>query len=141
LALGLALALLGGAGAATADSGASPMVTATIYASDGATSTVSVSSSQLLADPQDCPAYSSSEMEEQSSSGTNPVGLPDEHGAGTGTWTLPTILGCMTPTVAVSDVTGITVISGDGTPESGPDSELTPADPSAGPATLTPTTR
>jgi PKD repeat protein len=128
LALGLALALLGSAGAASADSGSAPMVTATIYASGGGTSSESVSSSQLLADPQHCPAYSQTQMDQHSASGTTSTGLPQEHGSGTGTWSVATILGCLQPQVSPSDVTGITILNSDGSPQASQGSQLTPPD-------------
>jgi PKD repeat protein len=128
LVLGLALALLGSAGVASADSGSAPMVTATIYATGGGTSSESVSSSQLLADPQNCPPYSPTQMDEHGSPGTTSVGLPQEHGSGTGTWSVATILGCLAPKVSPSDVTGITVLDTDGSPQVSGGSQLTPPD-------------
>jgi PKD repeat protein len=128
LALGLALALLGSAGVASADSGSAPMVSATIYATGGGTSTTSVSPSQLLADPQNCPPYSQTEMTEYNSSGSTSVGLPHENGSGTGTWPISTILHCLQNPVSVGDVTGITVVNGDGSPQVASGSQLTPAD-------------
>ncbi len=128
LALGLALALLGSAGVASADSGSVPMVTATIYASGGGTSSESISSSQLLADPQRCPAYSQTQMAQHGSSGTTSVGLPQEHGSGTGTWSLGTVLGCLQPKVSLGDVTGVTILNSDGSPQGSQGSQLTPAD-------------
>jgi PKD repeat protein len=129
LALGLALALVGSAGVASADSGSAPMVTATIYGSGGGTSTTSVSASQLLADPQNCPAYSKTDMTEYNSSGSTTVGLPHENGSGTGTWAMPTILHCLQNPVSVGDIhTGITVLNGDGSPQVASGSQLTPAD-------------
>jgi len=128
LALGLALVLLGSAGVASADPGSGPMVTATVYAAGGGTSSTSVSSSELLADPQKCPAYSQSRMTEYSSSGPTTIGLPGNSGSGTGTWSMSTIVQCLQDPVSPGDVTGITVLSGDGSPEVGPGSQLTPAD-------------
>jgi PKD repeat protein len=128
LALGLTLALFGSAGAASADSGSAPMVSATVYASGGGTSTTSVSASQLLADPQNCPAYSQTQMTEYSASGSTPVGLPHENGSGTGTWPMSTILDCLQNPVSVGDVTGITVFNSDGSPQVASGSQLTPAD-------------
>jgi PKD repeat protein len=128
LALGLTLVLFGSAGAASADSGSAPMVSATVYASGGGTSTTSVSASQLLADPQNCPAYSQTEMTEYDSSGSTSVGLPHENGSGTGTWPMSTILHCLQNPVSVSGVTGITVFNNDGSPQVASGSQLTPAD-------------
>jgi PKD repeat protein len=128
LALGLGLALLVSAGVASADSGSAPMVSATVYASGGGTSTTSVSASALLADPQNCPAYSQTEMTEYGSSGSTPVGLPHENGSGTGTWPMSTILHCLQNPVSVGDVQGITVFNSDGSPRVAPGSQLTPAD-------------
>ncbi|HEX3831802.1 MAG TPA: PKD domain-containing protein [Solirubrobacteraceae bacterium] len=128
LALGLTLVLLGSAGAASADSGSAPMVSATVYASGGGTSATSVSASQLLADPQNCPAYSQTEMTEYDSSGPTSVGLPHENGSGTGTWPMSTVLHCLQQPVSVGDVTGITVFNSDGSPEVASGSQLTPAD-------------
>lgn len=140
LALGLTLALFGSAGVASADSGSAPMVSATIYGSGGGTSTTSVSASQLLANPQKCPAYAKTEMTEYNSSGPSTVGLPHDNGSGTGTWAMPTILQCLQNPVSVGDVhTGITVLNGDGSPQVGSGSQLTPAD-LATPSDFSPTT-
>jgi PKD repeat protein len=139
LALGLALALFGSAGAASADSGAAPMVSATVYASGGGTSTTSVSASQLLADPQSCPPYSQTEMTEYTSSGSTPVGLPRENGSGTGTWPMSTILQCLQNHVSLADVTGITVFNGDGSPQVASGAQLKPAD-LASPSDFSPNT-
>lgn len=128
LALGLALTLLGSAGVASADSGSGPIVTATIYASGGGTSTTSVSSSQLLADPQNCPPYSQANMTEYSASGSTSVGLPQSNGSGTGTWPMSMILHCLQSPVSVGDVTGITVFNSDGSPQVASGSQLTPSD-------------
>jgi PKD repeat protein len=128
LALGLTLVLFGSAGAASADSGSAPMISATVYASGGGTSTTSVSASQLLADPQNCPAYSQTQMTEYSASGSTPVGLPHENGSGTGTWPMSTILHCLQNPVSVGDVAGITVFNSDGSPQVASGSQLTPAD-------------
>lgn len=128
LALGLTLALFGSAGSASADSAAAAMVSATIYASGGGTSTTSVSTPELLADTQNCPAYSQTEMTEYDSSGSAPVGLAHENGSGTGTWAMSTILHCLRNPVSVGDVTGITVVNSDGSPQAASGSQLTPAD-------------
>jgi PKD repeat protein len=128
LALGLALALLGSAGVASADTGSGPIVSATIYASGGGTSSTSVSPSQLLADPQNCPAYPQTSMTEYSDSGSTSVGLPQSSGSGTGTWSMSTILHCLQGPVSVGDVTGITVFNVNGSPQVASGSQLTPAD-------------
>jgi PKD repeat protein len=129
LALGLALTLLGSAGGASADSGSAQMVSATVYASGGATSTTSVSASQLLADPQNCPAYSQTEMTEYGASGSTQIGLPHDNGSGTGTWPMSTILHCLQNPVSLSDVhTGVTILTSDGSPQVASGSQLTPAD-------------
>ncbi len=128
LALGLTLVLAGSAGVASADSGSSPMVMATVYAAGGGTSSTSVSSSELLADPQKCPAYPQSRMTEYSSSGPTTVGLPGNSGSGTGTWAMSTIVGCLQTPVSPGDVTGITILRGDGSPEVSAGSQLSPAD-------------
>jgi PKD repeat protein len=128
LALGLALALLGWAGVAVADSGSGPIVTATIYTSGGGMSSTSVSSSQLLAKAQNCPAYTQTEMTEYSANGSTSVGLPQSNGSGTGTWSMSTVLQCLQNPVSLGDVTGITVFNGDGSPQVASGSQLTPAD-------------
>jgi PKD repeat protein len=127
-ALGLALALLGSAGVASADSGTAPIVTATVYATGGGTSTTSVSSSQLLADAQNCPAYPQTTMTEYSATGSTFVGLPQSSGSGAGTWSMATVLHCLQNPVSTGDVTGITVFNSDGSPEVGSGSQLTAAD-------------
>src|SRR6202000_1471660 len=43
-------------------------------------------------------------------------------------WTMATILGCLQTPIAPADVTGITVIGGDGAPMTGPGSQLTSGD-------------
>ena len=128
LALAVSIALFGAAGDASADSGSASMVSATVYASGGGTSTTSVSASQLLADPQNCPASSQTEMTEYDSSGSTSVGLPHENGSGTGTWPMSTVLHCLQNPVSVGDVTGITVANVNGSPQVAPGSQLTPAD-------------
>ena len=55
-------------------------------------------------------------------------GFVDVQLAPEGTWALSTVLGCLSTPVPVAAVHGVTVINGQGAPETGPGSMLTPAD-------------
>ncbi|MGZ4178383.1 MAG: PKD domain-containing protein [Solirubrobacteraceae bacterium] len=118
---GLGLLVLPAAGAVADDS--APLVRATVYNGGGGTTTDSVSPAQLRAAPSQCPTYSSGSMQEYGRQG--PVTVTPSP---TNSWTMATILGCLETPIALADVTGITVIGGDGAPLTGPGSELTPAD-------------
>jgi PKD repeat protein len=123
LVLVLTLAALGGSAAvAGADSGSSPLVTATVYSSSG-TSPDSVTVAALQANPGQCPTYQGQSMNELGRQGFVPVTL-----AQNATWSLPTILSCLQTPIPVGAVTGVTVINAGGSPELGSGSQLTPAD-------------
>jgi hypothetical protein len=110
-------------GAAVADNGSGPLVQATIYKAGGGTATDSVSQAQLLAAPGQCPPYSGGSMQEYGRQGEVTVTPSSTNG-----WTVGTILGCLQTPISVADVTGITILGTDGSPETSPGSELTPAD-------------
>ena len=118
-----ALAVLGCPGAvATADPSSDQVVSATVYSPNGSTQNDSVSLAQLQSNPK-CTPYSGTDMNELGRTGFVDVQL-----APTGTWALSTVLGCLSNPVPVAAVHGVTVIDGEGAPESGPGSMLTPAD-------------
>ena len=104
---------------ARADDSSNPIVVATVYSPSG-TSTESASLSAL----QQCPAYSGpSTMQELGRQGFVPVTFPSS------AWALSTVLGCLQPKpVSLAGQGGVTVLSADGTPQSGSGSPLTGAD-------------
>jgi len=110
------------AGVATADPGSDEVVSAAVYSPSGTTQNDSVSLAQLQSNPQ-CTQYSGTDMNEFGRNGFVDVQLSPSS-----TWALSTVLGCLTTPVPVSAVHGITVIDGQGAPEAGSDSMLTPAD-------------
>lgn len=99
------------------------IVTATVYGSSG-TQQESLTLGAVEANSNQCPQYT----------GT----LPVQHGqngvtttpnfTGGEVWALSTILSCLQPPVPSAAVKGVTIIQADGTPESGPGSQLTAAD-------------
>jgi hypothetical protein len=107
---------------AVADDSA-PLLQATVFKAGGGTMADSVSPAQLRAAPSQCPAYSGASMQEFGRQG--PV---TETPAAANSWTMPVILQCLQTPIALADVTGITVIGGDGAPMTGPGSQLTAAD-------------
>jgi hypothetical protein len=120
LALAIAAGLLGSSGPlARADDGSQQIVVATVYSPSGS-STESASLSTL----QQCPTYSGpSTMQE--------LGLQGNFVAVTfpsNTWALSTVLSCLPQPVALNGQGGVTVLNGDGTPETGSGSQLTAAD-------------
>ncbi|MBV9338304.1 MAG: PKD domain-containing protein, partial [Solirubrobacterales bacterium] len=107
------------AGTAAADDPA--IVTATIYSSSGTTQTsASLSSSQ--ADPRTCPEYSGPSPEQHGSHTTFTPNLPAT------TWAVSTILACLGHPIAARDVTAITIVNADGSPQASSGSQITPAD-------------
>ncbi len=120
LALALALGLPGfSSGPAQADAGSDQVVVATVYSSSG-TSTASAT----LAGLQNCPAYTGpSTMQELGLQGFVPVTFPSN------AWALSTVLSCLAPKpVTLGGQGGVTVLDINGSPETGPGSELTAAD-------------
>ncbi len=111
-----------GPGGAVADDSA-PVVQATVYGANGQPTTDSVSPAALLANPGQCPPYSGGTLIEYGRTGPEPI-TPNT----TRSWTLGTILRCLQTPIAPADVTGITVIGSDGQPQSGPNSQISPAD-------------
>ena len=97
-------------------------MSATVYSPSGTTQNDSVSLAQLQSNPK-CTAYSGADMNELGRNGFVDVQLSPG-----GTWALSTVLGCLTTPVPIAAVRGITVIDGQGAPETGPGSTLTPAD-------------
>jgi PKD repeat protein len=127
LGLVLTLGLLGcSAALAGADASSNVIVIATVYSPSG-TTTDSVSVAALEANAGTCPQYAGQSLEELGLQGWVDVTLSPS-GTQSGTWSLPTILGCLQTPVPISAVTGVTVIESDESPEVGPDSQLTPAD-------------
>jgi hypothetical protein len=116
--IGLVSGVLVASPAAIADS---PLVTATIYGLQ-ATRQDSVSVASLQADTQRCPEYSGPGIEQHGRNSTFTPTLPAM------TWTLPTLLGCLDTPVSLSNVTAVTVLHLDGSPQTGPNSQLLPAD-------------
>ena len=110
------------AAVAAADPSSDEVVSATVYSPSGTTQNDSVSLAQLQSDPR-CAAYSGTDMNELGRNGFVDVQLAPD-----GTWALSTVLGCLSTPVPVAAVHGVTVINGQGAPETGPGSMLTPAD-------------
>ncbi len=100
---------------------------ATVYAAGKSPTTDSVSLAALQANSQRCPQYPGTSMNELGHQGTVPVQLP-RNGPQTGTWGLGTILGCLQTPIPLGAVTDVTVIDANGSPEVGPNSQLTAAD-------------
>jgi PKD repeat protein len=118
-----ALAALGcSAAAATADPSSDEVVSATVYSPSATTQNDSVSLAQLQSNPR-CTTYAGTDMNELGRNGFVDVQL-----APSSTWALSTILGCLTNPVPIGAVHGVTVIDGQGAPEEGPGSMITPAD-------------
>ncbi len=125
LALGLVVCLgllVLPAAAAVADDSAS-LVQATVYGSGGQPTQDSVSAAFLLAHPGQCPLYTGGPINEEGRNGPEqpPINFSQ-------VWTLGTILGCLQTPVDVNAVTGVTVLGSDGSPQSGANSQITPAD-------------
>lgn len=110
------------AAVAAADPSSDEVVSATVYSPSGTTQNDSVSLAQLQSNAH-CTAYSGTDMNELGRNGFVDVQLAPE-----GTWALSTVLGCLSTPVPVAAVHGVTVINGQGAPETGPGSVLTPAD-------------
>lgn len=103
---------------ARADDGSQQIVVATVYSASG-TSTESASLTAL----QQCPTYSGpGPMQELGLQGFEPVTFPSS------TWALSTVLSCLPQPVALNGQGGVTVLNGDGSPETGSGSQLTAAD-------------
>jgi PKD repeat protein len=127
-ALALALAWLATPGGiAAADQSTSPIVVATVYKPGGGVTSDAVSLGTLQGNPQQCPPYSRQTMTEYRSQGAITVGLP-QSGPETGTWPLSSILGCLQTPVLTDDVTGLTVVNSNGSPEVSDGSQLVPKD-------------
>jgi PKD repeat protein len=109
--------------AAGADSGSGPLVQATVYQAGGGTEPDSVTQAQLLATPSQCPLYTGGSLQEYGRQG--PVTVTPSP---TNSWSLGTILGCLQTPIAFAQVTGVTVIGDDGSPLTGPGSQLGPND-------------
>jgi PKD domain len=115
--------------AAIAYDGSAALVQATIYKSGGATATETVSVADLLADPSLCPTYSGGSIQEDGRQGELTVTPPT-----TSSWTVGTILQCLEDPgagldpIPAANVTAVTIIGDEGSPETGTYSELTPAD-------------
>jgi PKD domain-containing protein len=122
LTLACAIAALGLPAAVAADPSSDEVVSATVYSQTGTTQNDSVSLAQLESNPK-CTPYSGTDMNELGRNGFVDVQLSPS-----GTWALTTVLGCLATPVPVGAVHGITVINGQGAPETGPGSMLTPAD-------------
>ena len=123
LMLACTLAALGcPAAVATADPSSDEVVSATVYSPNGSTQNDSVSLAQLQSNPK-CTTYSGTDMNELGRTGFVDVQL-----APNSTWALSTILGCLTTPVPAGAVHGVTVIDGQGAPEDGSGSMLTPSD-------------
>jgi PKD repeat protein len=110
------------AAVAAADPSSDEVVSAIVYSPSGTTQNDSVSLAQLQSNAH-CTAYSGTDMNELGRNGFVDVQLAPE-----GTWALSTVLGCLSTPVPVAAVHGVTVINGQGAPETGPGSMLTPAD-------------
>jgi PKD repeat protein len=127
--LAFATAIVGTALASFAASAAADqqIVTATVYSSSG-TQQESLTLGALQVNSNQCPEYT----------GT----LPVQHGqagqtttpnfTGGQVWALSTILSCLQPAIPSGAVKGVTIVQADGTPETGPGSQLTAADLAAG---------
>jgi PKD repeat protein len=109
------------AGAVADDS--APVVQATVYASGAQPTQDSVSPSYLLAHPGQCPVYAGGTLVEYGRTGPEQIS-PNP----TRSWTLGTILGCLQTPIAVANVTGVTVFGSDGSPQTGANSQIIPAD-------------
>ena len=94
-----------------------------MYGPSGQPTQDSVSPAYLLAHPSQCPVYTGGTLDEYGRTGREPI-TPST----TRSWTLGTILGCLQTPIALSNVTGVTVIGSDGAPQTGADSQITPAD-------------
>jgi PKD repeat protein len=111
------------AGAAVADNSA-PLLQATVHGTSGSPTADSVSLAYLQAHPSQCGPYSGGPINELGLAG--PVQRTPNQGA---SWTLGGILACLQPNpIQPADVTGITVTSTAGAPETGANSQITPAD-------------
>jgi len=126
--LGVMLVVVAAAAGATGDVAAAdtsaPIFAASIHEQGGGI----VQESASLAQLQQCPEYSGpSTMVEYGRQGAVPVTLA-QPGPQTGAWSLASVLGCLQPAVPTAGVTGVVVVNADGTPETDPGSELTPAD-------------
>ncbi len=110
--------LAGGTAAARADSGDDPTVVALVFAGGQAPVSESVTVATLLAG---CPTYTG-QMDWQGPSGPYSAGLPQN------AWSLPAVLGCLPTPIALSQVTGVTVLRGNRGPELSPDAQLLAGD-------------
>ncbi len=119
IAVAVAVACLSG-GIAYADTNSGQLVTATVYGPGGSKTTDSVSVGGLESNPGNCPTYSGPGPD------LHPSGADVNFSANT--WTLATVLGCLSPSIAPPNVTGITIYQSNGAPESSPGSELTRSD-------------
>lgn len=127
LAVALAIGLLASsATAATADAGSDQLVVASVYAPGGVSSD-SVSLAALQSDPQRCQPYAGQDMNELGRQGPVDLSLASS-GPQSGTGALATILHRLQTPVALGGVTTVTVVNADGSPQVGPNSQLTPAD-------------
>lgn len=113
--------VLPAAGAVADDS--APVVRATVYGQSGQPSQDSVSPAYLLAHASQCPVYSGGTLVEYGRTGQEQI-TPST----TRSWTLGTILSCLQTPIALSNVTGVTVIGSDGSPQTGASSQIVPAD-------------
>lgn len=120
------LALGGGPAGAAADAD-TPIAIATVHAANGTTSQDTVSLAQLQSGASQCPQYPDATMQEVGRQGPVTVSLPPG-GVQTGTWSLASVLACMTTPIPAASVTGLTVVGADGAPETGSGSQLTAAD-------------
>ena len=100
-----------------------PVVQATVYGQGGQPTQDSVSPAYLLGHPGQCPVYSGGTLVEYGRTGQEQI-TPSS----TRSWTLGTILGCLHTPIALANVTGVTVIGSDGSPQTGANSQITPAD-------------
>lgn len=107
---------------ATADPSSDEVVSATVYSPSGMTQNDSVSLAQLQSNPK-CTPYSGTDLNELGRTGFVDVPLSP-----TATWSLGTVLGCLSTPVPVAAVQGVTVIDSQGNPEARAGSMLTPAD-------------
>jgi PKD domain len=117
----LGLMVFPAAGAVADDS--APLLQATVFKAGGGTATESVTPAQLRAMPSQCPTYSGASMQEFGRQG--PVTVTPSPA---NSWTMPVILDCLQTPIAPADVTGITVIGGNGAPMTGPGSQLMAGD-------------
>ena len=117
----LGLLVLPAAGAVADDS--APVVQATVYGQSGQPTQDAVSPAYLLAHPGQCPVYTGGTLVEYGRTGQEQISPST-----TRSWTLGTILGCLQTPIALSNVTGVTVIGSDGAPQTGANSQIVPAD-------------